>query len=394
MNPSKELWITKFFKQCNPSFFSELSDELFYDQIRKTGFIYGYTTKTIQPEFNLLDLTTEEKTKVVLLEALYGTYILTTNNSEIKTFTNHIQEFYSKINQAKTDAFFGLIKFESKSKFASLEKIINQRITISSSLIDKTITPYIANFLLFTDILVFKRYLINKKEILPYYQYLERTIATLIQISFNKKQNKSKYDIKIKNVIEQSLKFTSLNNETLPHNLLDFGNIKTYYGKAYLYDLSLIVLWNDAKIDIQEKIFLIRLSNQLKYSKYDSENAFNAIQNFIEKYKDNIPYFQLSNPLKQLYNYTNKNIILLVKRNKKALVKELENNKILMQLVLKSTHTSLTKKEKQQLKIQLIELGKTIPAFTIFLLPGGSLLLPILIKLLPQILPNSFNENK
>src|SRR5690606_31195539 len=37
MNPSKELWITKFFKQCNPSFFSELSDELFYDQIRETG---------------------------------------------------------------------------------------------------------------------------------------------------------------------------------------------------------------------------------------------------------------------------------------------------------------------------------------------------------------------
>src|SRR5690606_1908573 len=135
MNPSKELWITKFFKQCNPSFFSELSDELFYDQIRETGFIYGYTTKTIQSECHFLDLTTEENTKVVLLEALYGTYILTTNNSEIKTFTNHIQEFYSNINQAKTDAFFGLIKFESKSKFASLEKIINQRITISSSLI-------------------------------------------------------------------------------------------------------------------------------------------------------------------------------------------------------------------------------------------------------------------
>ena len=87
-------------------------------------------------------------------------------------------------------------------------------------------------------------------------------------------------------------------------------------------------------------------------------------------------------------------VALLIKRNKTALVKELENNKLLMQLVFKAAYSNLDKKEKQQLKNQFIELGKTIPAFTIFLIPGGSLLLPILIKLLPEILPNSFNENK
>src|SRR5690606_4159155 len=103
---------------------------------------------------------------------------------------------------------------------------------------------------------------------------------------------------------------------------------------------------------------------------------------------------QFSHPIKKLYSHTHKTVSLLINRNKKALTTELLNNKVLMQLLIKTTHSPLTKKEKLQLKNQLVELGKTIPAFTIFLVPGGSLLLPILIKLLPEILPNSFNENK
>lgn len=45
MNPSKELWITKFFKLSNPSFFINQTEEEFYENIRKTAFIYGFTTK-------------------------------------------------------------------------------------------------------------------------------------------------------------------------------------------------------------------------------------------------------------------------------------------------------------------------------------------------------------
>ena len=50
-------------------------------------------------------------------------------------------------------------------------------------------------------------------------------------------------------------------------------------------------------------------------------------------------------------------------------------------------------KEKKKVRRQLLDICKTIPSLTIFLLPGGSLLLPILIKFIPQLLPSSFNEN-
>jgi len=83
----------------------------------------------------------------------------------------------------------------------------------------------------------------------------------------------------------------------------------------------------------------------------------------------------------------------LISRNKKRLIKELSNNGELMVLLTHSTHRHLQDSEKKKVKKQLLEICKTIPSLTIFLLPGGSLLLPILIKFIPKMLPSVFNEN-
>jgi hypothetical protein len=49
-------------------------------------------------------------------------------------------------------------------------------------------------------------------------------------------------------------------------------------------------------------------------------------------------------------------------------------------------------KKKEKSKKKTMDICKTVPSLTIFLLPGGSLLLPILIKFIPK-LPSAFNEN-
>ena len=86
-------------------------------------------------------------------------------------------------------------------------------------------------------------------------------------------------------------------------------------------------------------------------------------------------------------------IVALLKKNKKRLEKELKQNKELLSLLFKYTHTKLSDKEKDQMKDQLIEVFRTIPAFAIFLLPGGLILLPIVAKLIPDIMPSSFRKD-
>ena len=82
-----------------------------------------------------------------------------------------------------------------------------------------------------------------------------------------------------------------------------------------------------------------------------------------------------------------------IQRNKKRLAKELSESKELVGLIKKSMTTDLSEEEKEKVKNQLLDICKAIPAFTVFMLPGGALLLPLLIKLIPDILPSAFRED-
>jgi hypothetical protein len=114
---------------------------------------------------------------------------------------------------------------------------------------------------------------------------------------------------------------------------------------------------------------------------------------FIKKHKKNIPYFNYSNPVKHFYDRITQSVVVLISRNKNRLIKEIRQSGELMVLLAQSTARDLNEKEKKKVRKQLLEICKTIPSLTIFLLPGGSLLLPILIKFIPQMLPSAFNEN-
>ena len=76
------------------------------------------------------------------------------------------------------------------------------------------------------------------------------------------------------------------------------------------------------------------------------------------------------------------------------LTKEISESKDLMILLGQSAIRDLSKEEKQQVKGQLLDICKTIPSLAIFILPGGALLLPLLVKFIPKLLPSAFNENK
>lgn len=83
----------------------------------------------------------------------------------------------------------------------------------------------------------------------------------------------------------------------------------------------------------------------------------------------------------------------LLHRNKLRLYQELSQSKEAMHLIRKATYSHLTPEEKEKIRIQLLDICKAIPALAVFLLPGGALLLPLLIKLIPDILPSAFQDD-
>lgn len=82
-----------------------------------------------------------------------------------------------------------------------------------------------------------------------------------------------------------------------------------------------------------------------------------------------------------------------VRSNMRAIVTEIKETGELAKLLGAASVRELTPDEARKVKSQLLDICKTIPALALFALPGGGILLPIVIKLLPfDILPTAFNE--
>jgi len=75
---------------------------------------------------------------------------------------------------------------------------------------------------------------------------------------------------------------------------------------------------------------------------------------------------------------------------------EIEESKELLYLLQRSTKQELNEKEKEKVKEQIYDILKTIPSLALFMAPGGSIILPILLKILPAKLlyPSSFTNEK
>ena len=163
--------------------------------------------------------------------------------------------------------------------------------------------------------------------------------------------------------------------------------------KLYLLDLAQMALWSDELLEIDENIFLNKLAKKLTITESNLLESTTTINVFIKEYKSKIPFFNYSNPVKHFYDQTNNTVTKLITRNKKRLTKEIIESKELMILLAQSTTRELDSNEKKKVKKQLLDICKSVPSLTIFLLPGGGILLPILIKYIPQLLPSAFNEN-
>ncbi|MEC4003686.1 LETM1-related biofilm-associated protein [Flavobacterium sp. SUN052] len=393
INPSANGWIDKYFVEQKPLFDNLIIDSLsFYKHIRQTGFIYGHIISiNSQPGIEINNWKSDEISKVALLNTLFDIYCYTTKSSDYEDFITKTVAFYKEMTPKGFGFFNKIIPSSASSK---LENIIDERVQTNKDIISKNFSHIVTNALLFVDVLAFRKYLIQCAIPDKYLKRIEETIMSIVSLSLQVKNEKSQHDDLLIKLFEASVrytKFSKVNVQTLESLPLDYftDNLENYY----LLDLAGITLWNDGKVENDEIYFLYKLAETMGVSEdFVSESVVDT-NTFITKHKSNIQYFNYSNPVKHFYDQTTNGVQVLIKRNKKRLIKEISESKELMILLAKSTQHDLDVSEKKKVKKQLLDICKSIPSLTIFLLPGGGLLLPILIKFIPQLLPSAFNEN-
>lgn len=394
INPSASGWIDKFFieQKVSEQTVSTTTDS-FYQKVRETGFIYGHiiTFDTINP-IETKGWFKEEISKVALLNTLYGVFCLTNNEISSENFIKQTVAFYNQMNPEGFSLFKKILPKNSLS--LTLEKIIDERVQTNDSIISKNFSHLVTNALLFIDVLAFRQYLLHGEIPEKYLKKIEETIVNIVTLALKIKSKKSQYDDLLIKLFEASIrysKFSRISVQSLETLQLEyFSNELEHY---YLIDIAGMALWSDGKIENNESYFLHSLAETVSVSDAFVKESIDNTDAFIAKHKKEIPYFNYSNPVKHFYDQTTQSVVTLISRNKNRLIKEIVQSKELMVLLAYSTRRDLDEKEKKKVKKQLLEICKTIPSLTIFLLPGGSLLLPILIKFIPTLLPSAFNEN-
>jgi LETM1-like protein len=394
INPSVNGWIDKYFIEQKSSFPTNgIDSDAYYEAIRSTGFIYGhiisfYTSQNIDAS-NWLR---EEISKVALLNCLFRMYQLTEKEQSTEQFISKAVLFYNTMNPEG----FNLLKkvLPTATNAAKLEKIIDERVQTNDNIISKNFSHIVTNALLFVDVLAFQHFLVEGAIPGKYLQKIEETIVSIVTLALKTKVNKSQHDDLLIKLFEASVRYSKFSKVSVK-NLDALGlDYFTYdLEKKYLIDMAGLALWSDGVVDKDEAYFLHSLGEIMSVSDEFVQTSMQSTNDFIMKYRQEIPYFNFSNPVKHFYDQTTQLVITLIQRNKKRLSKEISESKELMVLLAHSTQRDLDKEEKKKVKKQLLDVCKSIPSLTIFLIPGGSLLLPILIKFIPQLLPSSFNEN-
>lgn len=395
INPSTTGWVEKYFSiRQQHSIHKPVSSEVFYNLTRRTGFIYGHIISFLSG----IPIATnrwlkDEISKVALLDVLYELHRMVKEESSKDLFLTDINQFYKEMHPANPNFFQKLLPTSKLS--SSLEEVIDRRVQTNEDIVSRNFSHIITNALLFIDVLAFLKFL--EKGNLPekYIKKTEEVVVSVVTLALKAKPQKTPYDDLLVKLFEASVRYNKFSDKSSINDLntMEFDYFSNDLEHFYFIDLAGMALWNDGKVDIQEEYFLYAIAKILGVNDEFVRNSLSETSSFILLNKKSIPYFNYSNPVKHFYAQMSSNVITLISRNKSRLSKEISNSGELAALLAKSVYKDLDTKEKKKVKKQLLEVCKTIPSLTIFLLPGGSLLLPILIKFIPQLLPATFNEN-
>ena len=393
MNPSSSGWIKKYETFSDSIHFKINSFKDIYTLFNSCGFVYGFSVSSVLNFNSEQDLAQEELEKINLLTAFFCIYKLERKQVNFNDFVESVLIYFEKVDVFEFSLWDKFIS--GKDKYQQLERILNEHVQIDSNFLTKHFNKKTTNSLLGIDLLSYYTFLTNTSTNLQtYYKGLEYAIVNITNDISNFKKEPKKDQKPILKSISNSFMFQNEVNKTTDFNYRiaindNYGDLE----KTCFLDIAVLTIWEPVFKDNTAFIFLNTLGTDLNLSKSFIALAIENMSDFYNKAKD-AKLFKKTNALNNFYDNASELVIRLIKRNSKRIIKELSQSKELMVLLSHSTHRELTKEEQDKVQLQLLDILKTIPSLAIFLLPGGAILLPIFAKLIPNLLPTAFNDNK
>lgn len=410
--PGSKGWISKYFSLIEKGEFSiEIQNTQKLNPLKylhwtfsHSGIVFGIPTHAIfDHQLSTKKWTNEEKLKVLLFEAHLFTYLLNNEKFDKKEFVRQLLVFYEKHQSSSFQSIFSF--FSKNTPEEILENILSKRVDIKLDIIgNKWWVNSLNNGFAYLDVILFHDFLTsnNTDAIKNYANFAQNALTVLIlAIYADGKVDEGEKDMfqlflasahlsdGHRNIIKERFK-KGASFDDLPTSIH-----RNWLLKKYLMDVALLSVYSSREELVEsEKEFIEKLRKFLSIPKDELEESSMFIENYLLANKEatevftGIPAYE-----KVLDNFSSKWKKILL-RNKDKVAKELSESKELVGLIKDSMVRELSSEEKKRMNRQLKDLLKTMPAVTIFLVPGGSILLPMMVKLIPDLLPSTFRDNK
>lgn len=369
-----------------------------------TGIIFGYPSKLLfGKEWDTSKWTHDEQLTVLLFESLLFTHYNIQGKTKLDSteFLNDLNVFYKKHRVQSLSSVLTFFLKESASE--RIERILEKRTDVPKNLTStKSWMSYFNNSFIYLDVILFEDFLRNKKVQTLDYQKLALLALGIITISANSDGQIQEHE---KNLFTTFLLSADLDSDEkelaklrfkqgISLNELSSDMVDSWNFKRYLLDLSVLTMHMNQSSSESDHETLLALKEWMHSSERDLDEAIYCTDQFLLENNQRVSYLNDTNSMELMLDSVSKRWIKILGRNKDKLAQEIKQSKELVFLIRKSASEELSKEEKEKVKTQFMDIVKSMPALAIFLLPGGALLLPIVLKIIPNLVPSAFKDNE
>lgn len=414
LSPGAKGWINKYFdlvesgeiklKVVRPEGLRKL--DFIHLVFTRSGIVFGYPISLIfGKQLDDSKWTIEEKLKLLLFEAHLFIYLQIHSDEQFNKdkFINKLFEFYKFHNASVISKLFSFRK-KIEVEEQVLESVLAKRVGIKVNYLgNKWWVNSLSNAFTYLDVILFDDFEHkNAEKALNNYSIYAKNALTAITLSA---YSDGIIEDSEKDMFNVFLASASLNDIQKEIAKLDFkkgaqlDNIAPFIKehrllKRFLLDISTLTIFSDEEVADEEVDFLKSLCNYLEIPLDELDESMVMVENFILNTENQVDFLKNSTSYEIVYGRLTKRWRKVILRNKDKLAIELKESKQLILLVKKSTVKDLTKEEKEMVKVQFKDLAKSVPSLAIFMLPGGVLLLPLILKIIPDLIPSAFKENE
>lgn len=413
VSPGAKGWIKKYFELIetgdvqlpNLNNLVISPEHYMHLQFGKSGIVFGFPSELLfTKHLERKTWTTEEKLKLLLFEAHLLVFKLNHRHIEFseEKFVSTLLDFYAKHT---TRSIMRMLTFYLKeSPEEKLERIFAGRTDIKLNLLEnKWWVNSLTNMFVYLDVILFHDYLNHgNKQALNHYNDYATNALTAITLSaysdgYIEDKEKAMFDVFVASAHLPATERAKAKRKFKRGATLEDFSFSVYSNwlfRRFLVDISCLTILGNHQAVNEELDFLQDLAKRFGVPQEELEEALVMIENFVVKNHQNSVLLMDSSSYEKVYkNFTNRWTKVIV-RNKDKLAVELKQSKELIYLIKKSTTTELTKEEKEVVKTQFMDIVRSMPTLAIFMLPGGTILMPILLKILPELVPSAFRENE